>query len=219
MTTLILCDYTHFIKFQFTFYLLASEKSAIIFHIHLREDKTLDWQVAAYTFIFLLLCIVGFSVYVIIKRNNQINKIKKKYNAFDVVFLTHIYGLPLSEWLPCACYISKDKYVFYGDEKEFVLIRKSVTNKYLATDIAIQKQAVSNVKGTIAGAQAFGAIGALLASNAKVVDVKTVKRLLIFEYVNENGESKTLAFDISGKMSDKAAKHKFAIKEQAAVNL
>lgn len=165
------------------------------------------------------LLIITMCLTLLINQNKVKRKYMKKYNAKDVVPLTHVYGLDLSEWIPIACYIAKDKYIFVGDNREFIMTRKRIINKYLTTDIDIKKQAVSNVKGTVAGAMAFGTIGALLADNAKVVDVKTVKKLIIFEYETETGEVKTYAFDITNKITESTATYKFNLKKQKEVVL
>lgn len=166
-----------------------------------------------------LIIIIAWIIYILTKQLKIESKYKRKHKAGDVVALTHVYGLPLSEWLPVACYIAKDKYVFIGDGKEFIMSRSKIKNKYITTDIDIQKQAVSNVKGAIAGSQAFGAIGALLADNAKIVNVTTIKKLLIFEYESDSGDVKTFAFDIANKLSESDAIYKFAIKKQKEVIL
>lgn len=169
-----------------------------------------------------LLVIIAFLFFILWKQISillKMHKLKTKYNAGKVLTMSHVYGLPVSEFLICNCYISKENYIFVCDEREFVLKRKSITDKYLTTDIEIQKQAVSNVGGAIAGAKAFGAIGALLASSAKVIDVTTIKRLLIIEYKSDEGEDKSLAFDITGKLSDANAKFYFNIKKSESMVL
>lgn len=176
----------------------------------------MDTWIAIVISCLIIICLCSIILY---NQHKLKSKYMKKYKAFDVVPLTHVYGLPLSEWLPVSCYISKTKYIFVGDNKEFVMIRKQISNKYLATDIDIKKQAVSNAKGAIAGAAVFGAIGALLADNAKVVNITTVRKLLIFEYIADDGSNKTFAFDIYNNISEKTATYKFNIKKPKEVIL
>lgn len=141
------------------------------------------------TFLITLFVIVLFCVFIAV-RISQIEKARlKKIGARKSMNLIHISGLPLDESTPVVCYICKDKYIFATNNSTFNMYRSGMVSKYLTTKSKIETQIVANTKGQIAGASAIGTIGALMAKDAKSVDININKNLFVIEYKSENEEN------------------------------
>lgn len=146
------------------------------------DSATLTYLIACFAII--LLCVL------VVYGNSKAQKqALRKIGARKAMNLIHISGLPLDESTPVVCYICKDKYMFATSDSVFNMYRTGMVAKYLTTKSKIETQVVSNTKGQIAGASALGTVGALMAKDAKVVDVNINKNLFVIEYKGENEEN------------------------------
>ena len=163
----------------------------------------------------IIIVFLGFAflmIYSIFKHDLHGFFTRKKLKAGKNLRLIHVYGLPASQFLPCYIYITKKQYIFEIDKRFLRLDRDKVIDKNIYTDMDVKKQAVSDVGSAIAGAKAFGAIGALSANKAAIVDVTTIKKILVLKYKNENDEVTDIGLDYYDRYSDDDIRYYFSIK-------
>lgn len=170
----------------------------------------------------IIIVLLGFAflmIYSIFKHDLHGFFTMKKLKAGKNLRLIHVYGLPASQFLPCYLYITKKQYIFEIDKRFLRLDRDKIIDKNIYTDMDVKKQAVSDVGSAIAGAKAFGAIGALTANKAAVVDVTTIKKILVLKYKNENDEITDIGLDYYERYSDDDIRYYFSIKSTKEATL
>lgn len=108
----------------------------------------------------------------------------KTLNAKAFVTIPHTNGLPISENIFCQIYYTDTCIVIDGSGTTFNLDINKVNSIEMKTDIEIEKQYVSSIGGGIAGAIAFGPLGALIGGRIKEKKSKEIKRYLIITYTS-----------------------------------
>lgn len=130
------------------------------------------------------------------KQKQASNKRIRELSAKSKIVANHTIGLPMPEDMSCSLYLCDDKIVIDGNNMTFNLNKQKLINVTIKSDIEIQKLYTSSAGGAVAGAIAFGALGALIGGRVKEKKVNTVKNYLIFTYDKE-GNPEYIVFDVT----------------------
>lgn len=123
---------------------------------------------------------------------------EKMYRKMKYKF-TFVSGLPLMHGALCKVISTYDKIVIESQGTSFELAKEKVTSISIEKNITNHTQAVSSTGGAIAGAMAFGVIGAAIGGRTISKNVKTKKYYLVITYFDNEENVKYIVFDNSGK--------------------
>lgn len=113
--------------------------------------------------------------------------------------LTFISGLPLMQGTLCKVISTFDKIVIEGQGTTFELAKEKITSITIEKNITNHTQAVSSAGGAIAGAMAFGVVGAAIGGRTVAKDVKSKKYYLVITYFDNDENVKYIVFDNNNK--------------------
>lgn len=160
-----------------------------------------------YIAIGILLLLIIFCIYMIVVTSNAKKKQKQKIKELkgngmltNGIF-SHTSGLPIAEGLWCEMYSYPDRIEFKSGTTNITLARNKITDMCIKTDVEIQQQIVSNPGGAIAGAMAFGAIGAIVGGKSKTKNIKTTTSYLIITFINNQEELSYIIFNSTNNSS------------------
>ena len=152
-------------------------------------------------FLIIMVVLMIFSLYMFHITNKARKEGKKKVKdlkaqgMLSIAFLPHVYGLPIPENTNCEIRTYADRMEFHGGNADINLNRNKIVNVAMATDVDIQKQAVSSTGGAILGYAALGPLGAAIGGRVKNRTVRTATTYLIISY--RDGESfKHIGFEV-----------------------
>ena len=123
---------------------------------------------------------------------------EKMYRKMKYKF-TFVSGLPLMQGALCKVISTYDKIVIESQGTSFELAKEKITSISIEKNITNHTQAVSSTGGAIAGAMAFGVIGAAIGGRTISKNVKTKKYYLVITYFDNEENVKYIVFDNCGK--------------------
>ena len=123
---------------------------------------------------------------------------EKMYRKMKYKF-TFVSGLPLMHGVLCKVISTYDKIVIESQGTIFELAKEKITSISIEKNITNHTQAVSSTGGAIAGAMAFGVIGAAIGGRTMSKNVKTKKYYIVITYFDNEENVKYIVFDNSSK--------------------
>lgn len=152
--------------------------------------------------IFLLVVVLALCFYVFSKihkarkaRKKETKQLKSQ-GMLTRAYFPHVYGLPLPENMECEVRSYPDRIEFHGGNTDITLNRSKIINIETATDLDIQKQAVSSAGGAVVGYAAFGPLGAAIGGRVKNRTVATATTYLIISY-RDGDALKHIGFEVT----------------------
>ena len=104
---------------------------------------------------------------------------EKMYRKMKYKF-TFVSGLPLMHGALCKVISTYDKIVIDSQGTSFELAKEKITSITIEKNITNHIQAVSSAGGAIAGAMAFGVIGASIGGRTMSKNIKNIPALSVF---------------------------------------
>lgn len=98
----------------------------------------------------------------------------------------HFFGLPLVEGSRCTLCLDDGNVTITGQGVNFVIDKDKILDISVQHNVDKHYQAVSSAGGAIAGALAFGAVGAAIGGRSRVKSFNTVSSALVITYDKEN---------------------------------
>ena len=123
---------------------------------------------------------------------------EKMYRKMKYKF-TFVSGLPLMQGALCKVISTYDKIVIDSQGTSFELAKEKITSITIEKNITNHIQAVSSAGRAIAGAMAFGVIGAAIGGRTMSKNIKTKKYYLVITYFDSEENVKYIVFDNSSK--------------------
>lgn len=109
--------------------------------------------------------------------------------------LTFVSGLPLMQGAVCKVVSTFDKIIIDGQGTTFELKKEKISSITIEKNITKHTQAVSSAGGALAGAMAFGVVGAAIGGKATAKDFKLKKRYIVITYFDSEENVKYIIFD------------------------
>ena len=109
--------------------------------------------------------------------------------------LTFVSGLPLMQGAVCKVVSTFDKIIIDGQGTTFELKKEKISSITIEKNITKHTQAVSSAGGALAGAMAFGVVGAAIGGTATAKDFKLKKRYIVITYFDSEENVKYIIFD------------------------
>ena len=96
--------------------------------------------------------------------------------------LTQVSGLPLMQGAVCKVVSTCDKIIIDGQGTTFELKKEKISSITIEKNITKHTQAVSSAGGALAGAMAFGVVGAAIGGRTTAKDIKLKKHYIVITY-------------------------------------
>ena len=119
---------------------------------------------------------------------------EKTYRNMKYKF-TFVSGLPLMQGTVCKVVSTPDRLVIEGQGTTFELRKEKITSITIEKNITKHTQAVSSAGGALAGAMAFGVVGAAIGGRATTKNVKSLKYYIVVTYFDSDDNVKYIIFD------------------------
>ena len=113
--------------------------------------------------------------------------------------LTFVSGLPLMQGAVCKVVSTSDKIIIDGQGTTFELKKEKISSITIEKNITKQTQAVSSAGGALAGAMAFGVVGAAIGGRTTAKDIKLKKHYIVITYFDSEENLKYIIFDHNNK--------------------
>lgn len=113
--------------------------------------------------------------------------------------LTFVSGLPLIEGALCKVVSTNDKIIIEGQGTSFELKKEKITSITIEKNITKHTQAVSSAGGALAGAMAFGVVGAAIGGRTTARNIKSLKHYIVITYCDSEENVKYIIFDHNNK--------------------
>lgn len=113
--------------------------------------------------------------------------------------LTFVSGLPLIEGALCKVVSTNDKIIIEGQGTSFELKKEKITSITIEKNITKHTQAVSSAGGALAGAMAFGVVGAAIGGRTTARNIKSLKHYIVITYCDSEDNVKYIIFDHNNK--------------------
>ncbi len=113
--------------------------------------------------------------------------------------LTFVAGLPLMQGAVCKVVSTNDKIIINGQGTTFELNKEKITSITIEKNITKHTQAVSSAGGALAGAMAFGVVGAAIGGRAKAKNFNALNRYIVITYFDSEENVKYIIFDYKNK--------------------
>ncbi len=113
--------------------------------------------------------------------------------------LTFVAGLPLMQGAICKVVSTDDKIIINGQGTTFELNKEKITSITIEKNITKHTQAVSSAGGALAGAMAFGVLGAAIGGRTKAKNFNALSRYIVITYFDSEDNVKYIIFDYKSK--------------------
>ena len=131
---------------------------------------------------------------------NRISKIDKKFvmpkinfslgewsDTFGLPYsfkgsFTHLFGLPLVEGARCTIFLEDGSIRINGQSVDFIIDKEKLRDISVQKNVEQYRQAVSSTGGALAGAIAFGALGAAIGGRTRMKTYNPVQKALVITY-------------------------------------
>ena len=155
--------------------------------------------------LFVIIAAIIFLIFYVITVATQTNIAKKRAYKEDLqtrgitihTTFRHIFGLPILENSTCEIFSYADKIEFKSGTTIVSLARDKITDMAIKTYTQVQNHLVSSAGDAIAGAMAWGSIGASIGGRVKNVKVQTSTKYLFITYADNQKRIAYICLDIT----------------------
>lgn len=123
---------------------------------------------------------------------------EKAYRRMKYKFAL-VSGLPLIEGALCKVISTSDKIIIEGQGTSFELKKEKITSITIEKNITKHTQAISSAGGALAGAMAFGVVGAAIGGRTTTKNFKSLKQYIVITYCDSEENVKYIIFDNNNK--------------------
>ncbi len=169
----------------------------LLFAVGISESTVSMWIVGLLFFAGGLIGIISLGKKTRKNTNYQERSLKSKERMYRNMKykLTFVAGLPLMQGAMCKVLSTDDKIIINGQGTTFELKKEKITSITIETNITKQTQAISSAGGALAGAMAFGVVGAAIGGRAKAKDIKISRSYIVITYFDSKDNVKYIIFD------------------------
>ena len=130
-------------------------------------------------------------------QKNRKDKEERRRGVTIHTALLHKFGLPILENSKCEVFSYADKIEFKSRTTVVTLARDKITDMAIKTYTQVRHQLVSSAGDAIAGAMAFGSIGASIGGRIRNEKIITSTKYLFITYTDNRRRISYLCFDIT----------------------